>query len=93
MSYPADIFRFVFSFSSISLFSLGLILLEMAANIILPQNGDIWQQLREGNIEGINLHRHSQMLIDFIQSMLYSDPEQRPSCTDLLKHPKLASFL
>lgn len=36
LSPPADIF------------SLGLVLLEMAANIVLPQNGDNWHALRRG---------------------------------------------
>ena len=32
-------------------FRLGLILLEMLANVILPENGPIWQQLRDGNLD------------------------------------------
>lgn len=77
----------------VDIFSLGLISLEMAANIILPQNGVDWQQLREGNIEGIGLQRHSMMLSDFIRSMLCAEPDLRPTAIDLLKHPKIASFI
>lgn len=64
----------------------------MAANIVLPENGLVWQQLREGNIESIGIQRHSQMLIDFIKSMLNGSPDLRPTAQDLLAHPKLVQF-
>ncbi len=89
VSYPADIYRFL----SIINFSLGLILLEMSANIILPENGPIWQQLRDGNLDGIVFSRHSQMLVDVIKSMLNRNPAMRPTASNLLSHPKLAAYV
>lgn len=62
----------------------------MAANIILPENGPIWQQLRDGDLEGISFGRHSPMMVDFIRSMLNHDPQMRPTAQDLLRHPKLS---
>jgi mitosis inhibitor protein kinase SWE1 len=34
-------------------FSLGLILLEMACNVFLPDNGPTWQALREGDLSAV----------------------------------------
>ena len=34
-------------------FSLGLIILEMACNVFLPDNGPAWQALRSGNLSGV----------------------------------------
>jgi mitosis inhibitor protein kinase SWE1 len=35
------------------IFSLGIITLEMAGNIFIPDNGDLWQNLRNGNLRNI----------------------------------------
>jgi serine/threonine protein kinase len=64
--------------------------LEMAANVILPENGVVWQQLREGDITGIDFGENSQMLADFITPMLNKNPQLRPTAADLLKHPKFS---
>jgi serine/threonine protein kinase len=86
VSYPADIFRYS------SLTSLGLIVLEMIANIILPENGPIWHQLREGDLQEISFLDRSPMLIDFVSSMIHPDPAMRPTAMDLMKHPRLSCF-
>ncbi|KAL2914474.1 mitosis inhibitor protein kinase swe1 [Polyrhizophydium stewartii] len=75
------------------IFSLGLILLEIAAHIILPENGPAWKHLREGNFSDVSLAGRSQAMIDFIQSMMQPDPALRPTAQDVLAHPLLASFL
>jgi serine/threonine protein kinase len=71
------------------IFSIGLILLEMAANIILPENGPIWHQLRSGNLDGIDFGTNSNMLCDFIKCMLGTAGSDRPSSEDLAKHPMI----
>lgn len=66
--------------------------LEIAANVELPENGPIWQQLREGNLHGITFVDKSQMMTDFIKPMLNADPKLRPTAADLLKHPRIRSI-
>lgn len=61
----------------------------MTADVILPENGPVWQQLREGDLSGVNLERHSRMLVDCVKSMLNARPEMRPTCEALLSHPRL----
>ena len=79
-SKPADIF------------SLGLIALEAATNVILPENGVWWQRLRQGGVmksfEGVR-----PPLSDVIESMLAANPQERPTATDLLGHPCISALL
>ncbi|XBW37278.1 hypothetical protein QEN19_002860 [Hanseniaspora menglaensis] len=35
------------------IFSLGLMIVELACNVVLPDNGQVWQRLRSGNISDI----------------------------------------
>ena len=65
--------------------------LEMCANIILPENGPIWHQLRNGDLDGVDFGHHSPMMIDFVKSILQPSPSLRPTADDLLKHPRLFS--
>ena len=58
--------------------SLGLIILELAANIELPSQGDSWQSLRNGYFNGIIFEPDmSAPLIALIFQMLHPDPSQR----------------
>ncbi|KAJ1340294.1 hypothetical protein BSLG_005067 [Batrachochytrium salamandrivorans] len=75
------------------IFSLGLILLEISANIILPENGPVWQHLREGDFSDIPLTDRSPPLTDFIRSMMHPNPNVRPTMQDVLAHPILASMI
>jgi wee1-like protein kinase len=76
--------------SSSDVFSLGLIALEMALCIQLPENGPIWHQLRQGEFELVN--NVAPPLSDLIKSMLHPTPSERPDCRALLKHPILDLF-
>jgi membrane-associated tyrosine/threonine-specific cdc2-inhibitory kinase len=76
--------------------SLGLIILEISAHVDLPQNGDLWQQLREGNLDGfdecfLNLNR-TLSLQSIMKQMLKPNPLERPSCKALLSHPHIAKI-
>jgi serine/threonine protein kinase len=64
----------------------------MVANIILPENGPIWHQLREGDLTEISFLDRSTMLIDFVKSMIHPDPVMRPTAADLMRHPRLVNF-
>ncbi|KAJ3039711.1 hypothetical protein HDV00_011943 [Rhizophlyctis rosea] len=77
------------------IYSLGLIILETAANVVLPENGPYWQKLREGDISDIDasLKDISPPLIDLIRSMLAPLPAARPTAEDIWAHPILQSIV
>lgn len=62
-------------------------LLEITANILLPQNGPTWSQLRHGDLSAIDFGGASLPLVHLIQGMLVPDPTQRPTAKDILCHP------
>jgi len=71
-------------------FSLGLILLEMAANIILPENGQGWQMLRAGDFSNCHeLVNVSSELQQLISQMLHPNAEERFTVEQVLEHPKM----
>ncbi|CAG8468696.1 9927_t:CDS:2 [Paraglomus brasilianum] len=69
------------------IFSLGLIIFELAANIILPDNGTEWDKLRSGVIRDFHFISISSTLIALIESMLRPDYKQRPTADEILSHP------
>ncbi|KNC97468.1 WEE protein kinase [Spizellomyces punctatus DAOM BR117] len=75
-------------------FSLGLIILEITANVILPENGPYWHKLRQGDLSEINFGEDvSPALVDLIRSMLDPDPAMRPTVEAILTHPYLAQIM
>jgi hypothetical protein len=65
--------------------SLGLIILELSANIELPSQGDSWRSLRTGVFDEIHFDSDiSEDLIHLIFAMLHPDPYQRPSMHDII---------
>lgn len=70
-------------------FSLGLILLEAAGNVILPDNGEPWQKLRNDDFSDVDLSMISTSLIKLIEACLNSNPEKRPTAQDIQNHPVL----
>lgn len=65
-------------------FSLGLIILELAADIELPSNGDSWQNLRHGDFSELSLDDTSDMLNQLIVEMTHPLPHLRPSIEKVL---------
>lgn len=49
---PEIIHDSVYDFKA-DIFSLGLMIVELACNVVLPDNGQVWQRLRSGNISDI----------------------------------------
>ena len=57
------------------IFSLGASLLELASSMNLPNNGPLWQKLREGNqIQFSPSAKRSQYLESLISRMMAPDP-------------------
>lgn len=60
------------------IFSLGMTMLEAAANIIVPDMGEPWHKLRKDDFTAIDIPEESWLLFKLIQKMMHSDHRQRP---------------
>ena len=70
-------------------FSLGVTLLEMATDLDLPKNGQLWQELRtNGPNPGITKHLTPE-LRRVITLMMTKDPDRRPGVKQLLELPSV----
>ncbi|KAK4054620.1 mitosis inhibitor protein kinase swe1 [Microbotryomycetes sp. JL221] len=72
------------------IFSLGLIVLEAAANVVLPDNGPAWQKLRSNDLTDVDLTRLSTPLIELLRAMLEKQPESRASIEQIQRFPVVA---
>ncbi|MCO5585046.1 hypothetical protein L7F22_038978 [Adiantum nelumboides] len=70
-------------------FSLGLVMLEAAGDVILPDNGEPWHKIRNDDFSDVDLSAFSISLLNVIKSLLRSDPEARPNLNELRQHPVL----
>ncbi|PIA15486.1 kinase-like protein, partial [Coemansia reversa NRRL 1564] len=72
--------------SAADVFSLGMMMLEIAADIVPPDNGVEWHKLREGCFDDPALvdMPYSPPLLETIKRMLHPDPARRPSAAQLL---------
>ncbi|GAA5851759.1 hypothetical protein JCM8547_001198 [Rhodosporidiobolus lusitaniae] len=68
-------------------FSLGLIILEAAANVVIPDNGLPWHKLRQNDFSDVDLSRLSPLLISIFEGMLKQSPDLRASITDVAQQP------
>lgn len=71
------------------IFSLGVTLLELATNLELPTNGNLWQELRSGTLPPDVANKLSPELYEVITSMMNPDPKQRPTVDQLLQNKVL----
>ncbi|OLY85335.1 Mitosis inhibitor protein kinase wee1 [Smittium mucronatum] len=73
------------------IFSLGLIILEIAANVVLPENGPEWFDLRHNNLTSAQLDKTevSSDLFSIISCMLDKDPKNRPTADQILSFPRV----
>eukprot|EP00347_Sterkiella_histriomuscorum_P013002 403366388 len=75
------------------IFSLGASLLELASGMNLPQNGMMWQKLRQGDLIQFSPSAgRSQQIESLINLMMDPCPESRPDIDDILLHPKLTNI-
>ncbi|KAM0789439.1 hypothetical protein ACM66B_000262 [Microbotryomycetes sp. NB124-2] len=72
------------------IFSLGLVVLEAAANVVLPDNGPAWQKLRSNDFSDVNLKRLSPALVELLRAMLEKQPERRASIEQIQQYPVVA---
>ncbi|KAF9501834.1 hypothetical protein BDN71DRAFT_1438533 [Pleurotus eryngii] len=70
-------------------FSLGMTMLETASNIVVPDQGDAWHQLRQEDFSLVDLD-DSPELLGLLRSMMRTNPESRVSAQDVFEHPVVA---
>ncbi|KEI39509.1 uncharacterized protein L969DRAFT_453269 [Mixia osmundae IAM 14324] len=71
-------------------FSLGLIVLEAAVNVVMPENGPTWHKLRSDDLSDVDFSKTSSELSSLLRSLLASKPCVRISCEAILSHPGVA---
>ncbi|KAG5674132.1 hypothetical protein PVAND_004117 [Polypedilum vanderplanki] len=69
------------------IFSLGITIYEAGGGKPLPKNGELWHQLRNGNVP--DLKGISREFNDLIKLMTHPNPEERPSSTSIFNHSVL----
>lgn len=67
------------------IFSLGLVALELAADVVLPGEGPSWYALRNSDLSEIVFEDISADLIGLIRDMLESNPQKRPEIGHVLQ--------
>ncbi|ORY93138.1 kinase-like domain-containing protein [Syncephalastrum racemosum] len=77
------------------IFSLGLIVLELAAGIELPETGESWESLRLGDFSEIlpALKKTSVVMQQFVLWLLDPNENKRPTVDQVLKHRLLLQAL
>ncbi|XP_077567503.1 wee1-like protein kinase [Stigmatopora nigra] len=70
------------------IFALGLTVVSAAGAAPLPTNGFDWHEIREGKLPSIPQGLSPEFL-SLLTLMIHPDPTQRPSATDLIRHPVL----
>ncbi|PFH50883.1 hypothetical protein AMATHDRAFT_60204 [Amanita thiersii Skay4041] len=66
-------------------FSFGMIILEAASNIVVPDQGEAWHRLRQEDFSQVDLD-DSPELLDLIKQLMRTDPVQRMSAQDVFDH-------
>lgn len=70
---------------SADIFCLGIMMLEIATGIDLPEGGKMWQDLRKGKLPTIS-SEYSKDVNEMIQKMMHPDPAKRPSADEILQN-------
>jgi serine/threonine protein kinase len=75
------------------IFSLGLLLVELASGVVLPHNGPLWHDLRKERGAAVHIHgRVSPMMEHVILNLLEPMPHKRPTarqiCEWVQAHPE-----
>jgi mitosis inhibitor protein kinase SWE1 len=70
--------------------SLGMIMLEAASNIVVPDQGEPWHRLRHEDLSQVELDGFSDELVDLLLCCMRADPAERWSAADVAGHPVIA---
>eukprot|EP00741_Cyanophora_paradoxa_P008445 tig00001331_g8172.t1 len=68
-------------------FALGASIYELARGCGLPNNGEEWQNIRNGYLAP--LPGFSAEFVDLLKALMHSEPARRPTAGELLRHPWL----
>lgn len=71
--------------SAADIFSLGLLLVELASGVSLPKSGEIWHDLRQGRAHQHIHTRVTPQMEHIILNLLEPNPKKRPSAKTLLE--------
>ncbi|KIJ49445.1 hypothetical protein M422DRAFT_27812 [Sphaerobolus stellatus SS14] len=76
------------------MFGLGMIILETATNIVVPNQGDDWHRLREDDFSAVDFIAtggvpRSSELVSLIMEMMRADPERRLTISQVYHNPIL----
>ncbi|WVQ83675.1 hypothetical protein IAT38_005818 [Cryptococcus sp. DSM 104549] len=69
------------------IFSFGLVILEVATNICVPDGGAPWHALRENDFSVVDLSPLSPALCHLITQCMAADPQSRPAIEHVVGHP------
>ncbi|KAL1244313.1 Membrane-associated tyrosine- and threonine-specific cdc2-inhibitory kinase [Trichinella spiralis] len=75
------------------IFSLGITILELASDLDVPKNGDVWHYLRTGQLPEGLLRRVSPELREVIRSMMHPEHDKRPTAAELLEIPAVKALM
>lgn len=70
--------------------SFGLVILEAAANVVLPDNGLSWHRLRSNDFSEVSTSRLSTPLSSLLVGLLAQDPQSRSNISKVSEHPIIA---
>ncbi|KAF8633350.1 hypothetical protein AX17_004522 [Amanita inopinata Kibby_2008] len=70
-------------------FSFGMTILEIAANIVVPDQGEAWHRLRQEDFSQVDLD-DSPELLGLIRQLMRTDPSQRVSAQAVFDHPTVS---
>ncbi|KRZ07647.1 Membrane-associated tyrosine- and threonine-specific cdc2-inhibitory kinase wee-1.3, partial [Trichinella zimbabwensis] len=75
------------------IFSVGITILELASDLDVPTNGDVWHYLRTGQLPEGLLRRVSPELREVIRSMMHPEHNKRPAAAELLEIPAVKTLM
>lgn len=70
--------------------SLGMIMLEAASNIVVPDQGEPWHRLRHEDLSQVELEGFSDELVDLLLCCMREDPATRWTAADVTSHSVIA---
>jgi mitosis inhibitor protein kinase SWE1 len=85
---PPEMLNGVFVMAA-DIFSFGIVFLELALNVYLPDGGVHWRALRENDYSYVDMTTLSPPLVELITSCMQADPTKRPIIDRVASHPVL----